>query len=186
MPARLLPRRRDQVHGLDRPQLERALAREEAAHLVGHLCENLGSHFAHVREPLGAGHLGHSRGVIESPLGRLERRGHVEDRPTMLNSDDTPRAEALAVARDVDLINDGRVHVAGQQEIRVQGVDVARTRGVARGRERLTEHLTAEHSVAAEVAALATEDVVFDALELEQLQQVSEDRLHRSAPSVFW
>jgi len=39
---------------------------------------------------------------------------------------------------------------------------------------------------AVSVAALATEDVVFDALELEQLQEVSEDRLHRSAPSVFW
>jgi hypothetical protein len=37
--------------------------------------------------------------------------------------------------------------------------------------------LAAEHTLAAEIAALAAEDVVLDALELEEVQQVGEDRL---------
>ncbi len=87
----------------------------------------------------------------------------------MLDRNDATRAEALAVARDVDLVNDGSIHVARQQEVCVQRVHVARARGIARRRERLPEHLPAKHPVAADVAALAAEDVVFDALELEQL-----------------
>ena len=178
VPARLLGRRRDQVHRLDGPDFERPFVRDEAPHLVRHLREDLGRDLAHVREPLGRRHVRHRHGVLEPLLGRLERRGHVEDRPAVLDRDDAPRAEALAVARDVDLVDDRRVHVARQQEVRVQRVHLTRAGRVARGRKRLAEHLPAEHSVPAEVAALPAEDVVLDALELEQVQQVREDRFH--------
>ena len=51
---------------------------------------------------------------------------------------------------------------------------------IACGRERLAEHLPAEYALAADVAALAAEDVVFEALELEQLEEVSKDGCHSS------
>jgi hypothetical protein len=38
--------------------------------------------------------------------------------------------------------------------------------------------LTAEHALAAQVAAFAAKDPILDALELEQLQKVGEDRPH--------
>ena len=47
-----------------------------------------------------------------------------------------------------------------------------------RGRQRLTEHLTAEDLRAADVAAVAAEDVVFNALERELPDQVFENRTH--------
>ena len=99
----------------------------------------------------------------------------------MLDRDDAAVAEALAVARHVHVVDDRRVHVARHEEIRVQRMHLAILDRVARGRERLTEHLPAEHALAAEIAALAAEDVVLDPLELEQLQQVGEDRAHRAS-----
>ena len=59
----------------------------------------------------------------------------------------------------------------------MQGMHVATIDGGARRHERLPEHLAAEHLRAADVAALAAEQVELDALELEQPQQVGEQRL---------
>ena|SRR6186713_162322 len=50
--------------------------------------------------------------------------------------------------------------------------------GIARGRQRLPEHLPAKHARAAQVAALAAKDPILDALELEQLQEIGEDLWH--------
>src|SRR5688572_9921788 len=57
-------------------------------------------------------------------------------------------------------------------------MDAAILDGIARGRQRLSEHLSAKYARAAQVAALAAIDPVLDALELEQLQEVGEDRRH--------
>src|SRR5262252_5822047 len=62
-------------------------------------------------------------------------------------------------------------------------MDLPQAGRVASGRQRLAEHLPAEHTVAPNVAALAAEDVVFDALELEQLQEIREDWCHFSLPA---
>ncbi len=45
--------------------------------------------------------------------------------------------------------------------------------------QRLAEHLPAEHLRAADVAALAAEEIAFEALELQQPQQVGEFGAHR-------
>ena len=171
-------RRRDHVNRLDGPKLERPLVREEPPHLLGNLLEHVGRQLAHVGEAFGPRHLRHRRGMLEAFLGHLERRRHVEDRLAVLDRDDAAVAEALAVARDVDLVDDRRVDVAGDEEVRVQRVHLPALDGVARGRQRLTEHLPAEHARAAQVAALAAKDPILDALELEQLQEIGEDRAH--------
>ena len=116
--------------------------------------------------------------MLEALLGHLERRRHVEDRLAVLDRDDAAVAEALAVARELDLVDDRRIDVARHEEVRVQRVHVAILDGVARGRQRLAEHLAAEHARAAQVAALAAKDPILDALELEQLEEIGEDRAH--------
>ena len=56
-----------------------------------------------------------------------------------------------------------RVHVA-------HGVD-----GALRGRQRLPEHLAAEHVLGADVAALAAEQIVLEAFEAKQVDQLCDD-----------
>ena len=73
----------------------------------------------------------------------------------------------------------GLLHVAGTQEIGVQRVHVALGRHrLHRRRERLPEHLPAEHGAPAEVLALAAKQVLFDALEREELDELVEDFRH--------
>ncbi len=52
---------------------------------------------------------------------------------------------------------------------------------VLRRRQRLTEHLAAEHLRAADVAARATKDIGLDPLEFEQVDEVFKNRVHRGA-----
>ena len=52
-----------------------------------------------------------------------------------------------------------------------------------RRRQCLAEHLPAEHLGAPDVAAVAAEDVVLDPLQLEQRDQVVENRMHGSEPA---
>ena len=53
----------------------------------------------------------------------------------------------------------------------------------ARRHQRLPEHLTAEHLGAADVAALAAEQIELQALERHHLDQVLEKLVHRSNES---
>src|SRR5690606_15316654 len=136
---------------------------------------------AHVRKPLRPRHGRHLRLMLEALLRRLERRGHVEDRASVLDRDDAPVAEAPAVAVALHVIDDRRVHVARPQEICVQRMNVPAFDGPARGAERLPEHLAAEYPAAADVAALAAEEIELETLELEEVQEVSEHRIHEAA-----
>jgi len=45
-------------------------------------------------------------------------------------------------------------------------------------RKRLTEHLSTENLCTTDIAALAAEKVVLDALELQELDQISQNRMH--------
>src|SRR5690606_13040501 len=111
--------------------------------------------------------------VLAPRLPHLERCRHVEDRAAVLDRRDTPRGEALAVTQAVDEVDDRRLQVAGQDEVAVDGVRVAVLLDRApRGDERLREHLAAEDAAAADVAVAAAIDVVFDLLEVEELEQV--------------
>src|SRR6187551_810117 len=183
MPYGRRARWRDDVDGLDGPELERPLVRQEPPHLLRYFFEHVGRQLAHVGQTFGPRHLRHRRRVLESFLGNLKRRRHVEDRLAVLDRDDAAVAEALTVARELDLVDDRRVDVTTHEEVRVQRVDAASLDRVARGRQRLAEHLATEYSRAAEIAALAPKDPILDALELEQLQEIGEDRTHASATS---
>jgi hypothetical protein len=54
-----------------------------------------------------------------------------------------------------------------------------------RRRQRLPEHLAAEYLRAADVPAVTAEDVVLDTLELEQMDQVGEYKMHVVASAVM-
>ena len=60
--------------------------------------------------------------------------------------------------------------------------------GLHRGRERLAEHLTAEDRAPAEILALPAEEILLDALEREQLDELLEDAepgLRHSSPRLW-
>ncbi len=44
--------------------------------------------------------------MIQAGLGNLEGGGHIEDLLPVLNGDDAPRGEMLAVPGPVDLVDD--------------------------------------------------------------------------------
>ena len=116
--------------------------------------------------------------MLEPALGGLERGRHVENRSPVLNRNDAAVAECLAVPGPVDVVDDRCGDIAATQEIGMQGMRGPPVDRVVRRRQRLPENLTTENLRAADVAALAAEDVLLDPLELEQMQEVGEDRVH--------
>src|SRR5690606_31214030 len=119
--------------------------------------------------------LRHAVLVLEALLRHLERHREIKDRPPMLDGQYVPGAEAAAVAGAVDLIDDGRMGIAGAQKVGVQRMRLPfRVNGPGGGHQALPEHLAAEQLAEAEVVADAAEDVLFDLLQLEQLQKLGE------------
>jgi hypothetical protein len=116
--------------------------------------------------------------MLEPRFGLLERGRHVEYLPAVLDRNDAPIAETRTVAGTVDDIDDVGLDIAGAQEIGVQRVHDAILDGRARSAQGLAQDLPAVDARAADIPALAAEDIVLDALELEQMQQVGKDRLH--------
>ena len=130
-------------------------------------------------EAVGPGRRGHLGLVIEPLFADLERRGHGEDGVPALHGHDPPRGEALAVADAVDLVDDGLARVARAQEVAVHRVDgpIVRDR-LLRRRERLAEDLTAEDVAPPEVLALSAEEVLLDAFEPEEVEELGQDGGH--------
>jgi hypothetical protein len=56
---------------------------------------------------IGRRHLRHRRLMLQPAFLGLERGRHVEDLRAMLNGHDTSRREVIAVARAIDLVDDG-------------------------------------------------------------------------------
>ena len=111
--------------------------------------------------------------VVEAGLGYMEGRRQVEDRPAVLAGDHPPGAERPAVAGPLDVVDDRHVGVTGTQEVRVQGVD--RPPGFhrsARGDQRLAGDLAAEHPLQPGLRLPATEEVVLDLLQVEELEEL--------------
>ena len=99
---------------------------------------------------------------------------------TALNRDHPARREALAVADAIDLVEDRHPRIAGAQEIGVQGVHQAIGGDRAPGRdERLTRDLATEDADPALLRASAPEDVHVEFLEVEDLDQLVDQFLHR-------
>ena len=117
----------------------------------------------------GLRHLGHVELVFAAGLDLLERGGEHQDRLAVLDRGHPAHRKAVAIAGAIDVEDDRRGDVAGAQEIGVQRMHAAAVLdGLLRRRQRLAEHLPAEHVLGADVAALAAEQVVFQALEREQ------------------
>ena len=122
----------------------------------------------------GGGTSGIAHLVVGPVLLDLERGGHVEDLLAVLDRYDAAAGEAAAVAAAIHLVDDRRVEIAAAQEVRVQRVHEAPLDRAAGRHQRLAEHLSAEHLRAADVAALAAEQVLLEPLEVEQPDQVRE------------
>ena len=139
---------------------------------------------SHVRQLLGRRDLGRGHLMVRPLLLDLERRGHVKDLLTVLDRDHAAAREAAAVATAVDLVDDRRGEVAATEKVRVQRMhEPIVHRGTGR-HQRLPEHLATEHLWTADVAALAAKQVVLEALELEQADQVREQPVHARAGTV--
>ena len=107
-------------------------------------------------------------------LGPVRAGGRAGPRRSaaVLHRGDAPRRKAAAVAGLVDQIDDRVLDVAGAQEVGVHRVhDPRPVHGALRRAQRLPQHLPAEHELRADVAALAAEDRVLDALQAHQIEQ---------------
>ena len=119
--------------------------------------------------------------MLQAGLEHLERRRHVEDLLAVLDRNDAPVREARTVAAAIHFVHDRRIEVAAAQEIGVQRVHDAPLDGARGGHERLAEHLAAEYLRAADVAALAAEQIDLQPLQLQQAQEIGNPRVHSSA-----
>ena len=101
----------------------------------------------------GSGHLGHGELVLQPLPRHLERGGEVEDLLAVLDGDHPAGGETAAVPRPVHLEQHRDVHVAGADEIGVEGMaDPVFHRLV--GREQgLGDHVPAEEVVAVVLGA---------------------------------
>ena len=96
----------------------------------------------------------------------------------MLNCDDTAVGEAATVPGSVDLVNYRRVHVAAAQEIGMQRMRYSPFHCVLRRGQRLAQYLSSEYLRAANVTAVAAEDILFYPFELEQRYEIGKYRVH--------
>ena len=127
----------------------------------------------------GGGDVGHRVGVVGAVLGHVERRRRVEDRLAVLDRDHATRGEAATFTDAVDVEDDRHVRVAGPQEVRVHRMDPAPgVDGAARGHQALRQHLAAEDPLARVLRAQAAEQVDFELLELEEVDQVVDRSAH--------
>ena len=85
----------------------------------------------------------------------------------MLDRDDAPRGEALAVADAVDLVDDRNLRIAAEQEIGVQRMRQRVLDGAGGGDQRLADHLAAEHALPADLRARAAEQIDLELFEIE-------------------
>ena len=76
-------------------------------------------------EGVRGGRRGHGFLMFIAGFWRLERGGHIENRLPVLNRRHPAGAEAIAVAQDFNVIDDGFLAVAGTQEVAVKRVNQA-------------------------------------------------------------
>jgi hypothetical protein len=121
----------------------------------------------------GIGRVRHALLVVQPVLVHLEGRREVEDRLAVLDGDHPARGEGAAVADPVDRVDDGCAGIAGAQEVRVERVrgPVLGDRAPG-GDERLGRDLPAEDPGDDGGPGPATEDVLLDLLQVEQIEEV--------------
>jgi hypothetical protein len=103
----------------------------------------------------------------------------VEDLLAMLNGNDASARETRAVAAAIYFVDDRMVRIAGAQEIGVQRVHSTIVDRRIRGLQRLPEHLAAEDAAMAGIAALPFEAIRIELFELQNLQYIGEQWIHK-------
>jgi len=160
------------VARVHRAELERAAPGQPALRFFRQLRQFIRRQRRGRLDVLRGRHFGHAELVFEARLGDLEGNRAVEDGLAMLDGQHAARGKAVAVAQPFDLIHDRRFDIAGAQEIAVQRVRDARAiHSLLRRRQRLAQHLAAEHEARANITALAAEQVVFEPLQAQQRGQ---------------
>jgi hypothetical protein len=165
--------------GVHRPHLEGALGERALPQDPRQAVELRRQQRLLALERLGIRGVGHLVGVIESRLGDLKRRGEVEDRLPLLQGHDAAGRERTAVADAVDVVHDRPSHVARAEKVGVNGVGDAVGRDREGGRrQRLPQDLPAVDRAPAEILALAAEQVLLDAFEGQQGDELFENARH--------
>jgi hypothetical protein len=92
----------------------------------------------------------------------------------VLDRDDAPGGEALAVADAVDLVDDRHLGVAGQEKIGVQRMRRARRHidGAAGRHQGLAHHLAAEHPLPGVLRGATAKQIELELLEIEDGEKV--------------
>ena len=117
---------------------------------------------------LGRRHLRHFGLVRETRLAHLKGCREIQDDFVVLHGRHAAGVETLAVAQILHLENNGVVHIAGAQEVAVQGVRLTiRRYRAAGGEQRLRQHLTAEDPLPTLVAMLAAKEGVVESLQVQ-------------------
>ena len=145
---------------IDRAQLQRTISFQIATHCRGDQVPELLQHLFLGHQIVGHGDFRHRNLMLQSLFLDLIGGHHGEDRPAMLNCDAAPCREAPAITNAVNLVDNGRRCVAGQDEISVQGVRRAvRLDRAGRGDERLRDYKTAESTLAPRLGRAAPEEI---------------------------
>ena len=109
----------------------------------------------------------------------VKGRSHEEDRLAPLDRLHPSRRHAASVPDGLDVVHDRTPGVARAEKVAVERVH--RTlpgHRVPRCGQRLTDHLAPEHGTEPEILAVSAEQILFDAFELEELQQLVQDAAH--------
>ncbi len=160
----------------DMAKLERATARQPTLHLGRQLGQHVRCQRCGRFDVFRWRHHRHRRLMLGAFFVLLKRGRAKKDHLAVLDRGDPAHRETAAIAGAVDVVDDGVVDIAGTQEIRMQRMRLAAVfHRRLRCRQRLAQHLPTEHVFGADVAALATEQVVFQALQRQQADQFGDD-----------
>ena len=157
------------VARIDRADLDRAGAQEEAAEFLGDLIADLLAQLAFGAKVVGIGDVGHRVLVVQSFGRRLEARRHVEDRLPLLHRDDAAIGEAASLEIADDAVDDRVIFVARAHEIGVERMGgLGPLDGTLRGLQCLCDNLAAEYAADAAGKAGTAIEIGVDLLDVEQ------------------
>src|SRR5579862_6998754 len=146
---------------------------------VGRHLASLAGDLCHRDEAIGSRDLRDGVAVDEALFVDVERAGERKDRLSVLDSRHGAGSERATVSDAVDHVKDRMVRIPRPQEVGVEGMDSAALDRPPGGDERLRGDLAAEDAPPNLVEAHAAEDVHFDLLEIEQLDEARPVVAHR-------
>ena len=114
----------------------------------------------------------------------VEGDRHREDRLAMLDRDHAARGETLAVANTFHVVDDGDFGIAGEEEIGVHRMREPALDRAAGRNECLSDHLTAEHALPANLGRTAAKEIHLERFEIENGEKVLDGGGHEGVPKL--